>query len=96
MTVNEGPRTADEAQIHRLIDDRRVLYPSDVDAVMAHRYAPNVLVFDLAPPLRHAGATCIAAISPNGTDSFRGPIGSRHLREPPHRRRRGCRISAMG
>jgi uncharacterized protein (TIGR02246 family) len=76
MTVNESARTGDEAQIHRLVDDwAKALYAKDVDAVMAC-YAPDVVVFDLAPPLRNAGADLHRSNFTQWFKTFRGPIGS--------------------
>jgi uncharacterized protein (TIGR02246 family) len=76
MTVNEKTWTADEAQIRRLVDEwAKALHAKDVDAVMAC-YAPDVLVFDLAPPLRHAGADLHRSNFTQLFKTFRGPIGS--------------------
>ena len=76
MTVNERTRTADEAQIRRLVDEwAKALHAKDVDAVMAC-YAPDVLVFDLAPPLRNAGADLHRSNFTQWFKTFRGPIGS--------------------
>jgi ketosteroid isomerase-like protein len=46
----------DEAQIRDCIQSwTRALYAKDVDGVMAH-YTPDILAFDLAPPLQHLAA----------------------------------------
>lgn len=48
--------TTDEAQIRSLIDDWVIaLKAKDMDGLMAN-YAPEVLLFDLMPPLQHDGA----------------------------------------
>ena len=53
MTTN---RKADEAEIRRIISAWIMgLRTKDVDAVMAHA-APDILSFDLAPPLASRGA----------------------------------------
>ena len=76
MTAVDKTRTTDEAQIRRLIDDwAKALHAKDVDAIMAC-YAPDVLVFDLAPPLRHAGADLHRTNFAEWFKTFRGPIGS--------------------
>ena len=55
MTV-ENNRNADEAEIRAIID-RRVEAVRRKDAVaLASDYAPDVVMFSLAPPLRYRGA----------------------------------------
>ena len=50
-------RKTDEAEIRRMTDAWiKGLHDKDVDAVMAHA-APDILSFDLAPPLLSRGAT---------------------------------------
>jgi ketosteroid isomerase-like protein len=52
----ENARSRSEAQIRALLDGRaRAMRAKDVDGVMA-RYAPEAVVFDLAPPLISTGA----------------------------------------
>ena len=52
MTVKSGG----EAEIRALIDQwTRAIRDKDADGVMAH-YAPGSVTFDLAPPLKSAGA----------------------------------------
>src|SRR5438876_216814 len=54
MTTHD--KGADEAEIRRIIAAWiRGLHTKDVDAVMAHA-APDILSFDLAPPLASRGA----------------------------------------
>jgi ketosteroid isomerase-like protein len=46
---------SNEAQIRNLTDSWvKGVQAKDVEAVMAH-YAPDILLFDLAPPLQYAG-----------------------------------------
>lgn len=53
MTTAHG-LASDEARIRDLVEDwANALRAKDVDALMAH-YAPDLLAFDLAPPLQHA------------------------------------------
>src|SRR3712207_5526379 len=50
-----GSRTRDEAAIREIIESyRRALHAKDADALTAH-YAPDVLSYDLAPPLSTRG-----------------------------------------
>ena len=52
----ENARSRSEAQIRALLDSwARAMRAKDVDGVMA-RYAPEAVVFDLAPPLISTGA----------------------------------------
>ena len=54
--ASEAPRSPDEAQIQRVLDDWTAsLQAKDVDRLWA-RYAPDVLLVDLARPLRRAAA----------------------------------------
>src|SRR5450432_2793392 len=46
----------------------------DVNALMAH-YAPDVLTFDLLPPLQYQGADAIRKRVSQWFSSFQGPIG---------------------
>jgi uncharacterized protein (TIGR02246 family) len=56
MMATENSRAADEAQIRRLIDDRvKAVHEKDVEAVLSE-YAPDVVMFNLAPPLQTTGA----------------------------------------
>jgi PhnB protein len=75
MPIAEKTATTD-AKIRKLIDTwTAALHARDVERIMSV-YAPDVRVFDLAPPLQQAGA---AAHRKNFTEwfrSFRGPVGS--------------------
>jgi uncharacterized protein (TIGR02246 family) len=76
MPVAEKTRTRDEAQIRQLIDTWvEALHAKDVDRIMSV-YAPDVLVFDLAPPLQHAGAETHRRNFAEWFKGFSGPIGS--------------------
>ena len=53
---NETPNPADETQIRRVFDDWTTsLQAKDVDRLWS-RYAPDVVLFDLAPQRRHGAA----------------------------------------
>jgi deazaflavin-dependent oxidoreductase (nitroreductase family) len=61
------PRAIDEADIRRRIDDGvKAIRAMDLDGVMA-LYAPDIVSFDIVPPLRHVGA---AAKRKNWVDVF--------------------------
>ncbi len=64
-----------EREIHTLMDDMaNAIRAKDVDALMAH-YAPDVLTFDLLPPLQYQGADAIRKRVSQWFSSFQGPIG---------------------
>ena len=61
------PRATDEADIRRRIDTLvAALRAMDLEGVTA-LYAPDIVSFDIQPPLRHVGA---AAKRKNWTDAF--------------------------
>ena len=75
MTMENG-RATDDAQIRTVIDDRATaLRAKDVDRFMSH-YTPDIMKFDLPPPLRFSGSD---ALDGKGLEkwfsSFQGPIG---------------------
>src|SRR5262245_3754737 len=76
MAIVDDTRTATESEIRNLIDRWvKALYAKDVDAIMSV-YAPDVLAFDLAPPLQHAGADLHRSNFTEWFATFRGPIGA--------------------
>src|SRR5262245_31890143 len=76
MTIADKTRTANETEIRHLIDRWvKALHAKDVDAIMSV-YAPDVLVFDLAPPLRHAAAGLHRSNFAEWLATFQAPIGS--------------------
>jgi PhnB protein len=63
-----------EAQIRAVIDGWvKALRAKDVDAVMAH-YAPDIVAFDLAPPLQFRGAASCRKLLEEWFPTFRGPV----------------------
>lgn len=56
MTAATAAPTTDEAAIRALLTAHEVQRVADVEAIVA-RYAPDAVVYDLAPPLRHAAPT---------------------------------------
>ena len=74
MTSANG-QTRSERQIRALVDDLAIaIRIKDVDALMGH-YAPDVLTFDLLPPLQYSGADAIRKRVSDWFSSFQGPIG---------------------
>jgi uncharacterized protein (TIGR02246 family) len=70
-----------EREIHAVMDNlANAIRAKDVDALMAH-YAPDVLTFDLLPPLQYQGADAIRKRVSQWFSSFQGSIGleMRHL-----------------
>ena len=64
-----------EREIHAVMDNlANAIRAKDVDALMAH-YAPDVLTFDLLPPLQYQGADAIRKRVSQWFSSFQGPIG---------------------
>ncbi|HYX21090.1 MAG TPA: SgcJ/EcaC family oxidoreductase [Thermoanaerobaculia bacterium] len=70
----EEPGSAGETEIRALID--RVVHAiraRDVDGVMS-AFAPDVVSFDIGPPLQHGGGPAFAARWRELFDAYRGPI----------------------
>ena len=73
--TSANSQTRSERQIRALIDDLAIaIRIKDVDALMGH-YAPDVLTFDLLPPLQYSGADAIRKRVSDWFSSFQGPIG---------------------
>jgi ketosteroid isomerase-like protein len=73
MTIDTST-ARDEAQVRECIDGwARALRGKDVDGVMSH-YTPDILTFDLAPPLQHVGEAYRRGFE-EWFRTFRGPIG---------------------
>ena len=54
--TTENSKTSDEAQIRELIESRvKAIHEKDVEAVLSE-YTPDVVMFNLAPPLQTRGA----------------------------------------
>jgi len=64
-----------ERQVRAVVDRiAAAIRDKDVDAVMAH-YAPDIVAFDLLPPLQYRGAAMIRKRLSQWLSSFQGPIG---------------------
>jgi ketosteroid isomerase-like protein len=54
--TNSTLQRQDEAQIRQLIDDEAIgMRTRDAERILASRYAPEIVKFDLDPPLQHTG-----------------------------------------
>jgi ketosteroid isomerase-like protein len=73
QTETSGIR--DEAEIRGLIDDWvKAVRAKDINHLMPH-YAPDVLSFDLAPPLAYEGKEACRKNWEDWFPTFQGPIG---------------------
>lgn len=71
----QDDRAIDEALIRQLLDEwTKALYAKDIDALMSH-YVPDILLFDLAPPLQYRGADTYRKNWEEWLPTFRGPVG---------------------
>ena len=74
MATRQG-RSTDETEIRQLIDGwTRAVRAKDVNGVMSH-YAPDIVSFDLAPPLQYRGADALRQSLAEWFLTFRGPVG---------------------
>ncbi len=84
-------KTTNETQIRKIVDDwTKALHAKDVDRLMTD-YAPDVVAFELEPPLRYEGDAYRKSFHEWFT-TFKGPIGY-EIRKTQHyrgRRRRVC------
>jgi ketosteroid isomerase-like protein len=68
-------KATNEAQIHALIESwAKALRAKSVDALMSHR-APDILLYDLAPPLLYRGADAYRKGLEEWFATFQGSIG---------------------
>jgi ketosteroid isomerase-like protein len=71
----ESSRAADRAAIEKRLDSwLSALRAKDVDALLSH-YAPDLLVYNLAPPLRTEGLAAPRKSWAEWFAQFDGPIG---------------------
>src|SRR5215469_13027945 len=71
----EATRKNEEAAIQRLLDEGiRSLRDKNIEGVMA-LYAPEVVSFDIVPPLQYKGAEAFRKRWEEVFSSFSGPIG---------------------
>jgi ketosteroid isomerase-like protein len=73
--ASEELKSNDEAQIRQLIDNwAKALRGKDVDGLMAN-YAPDLVLFNLAPPLQYNGVDACRNIWEEWLPAFQGPVG---------------------
>ena len=71
----QSSKTSDEARIRALIEDwADAVRDKDVERVVSY-YAQDIVTFDLAPPLEHAGAAALRRSLEAWLSTFRGPVG---------------------
>jgi uncharacterized protein (TIGR02246 family) len=68
-------KSIDEPQIRQLIDGwAKALRAKDIKGIMSN-YVPEILVFDIAPPLLYKGADAYRKNYEAWFESWQGPIG---------------------
>jgi uncharacterized protein (TIGR02246 family) len=68
-------KAIDEAQIRQLVDNWVAsVRAKDINGLMSH-YAPNILLFDIMPPLQHKGADAERKLWEGCFPYFQGAIG---------------------
>ena len=73
MTVEENKKN-DEAAILGLLDEGiRSLHDKNIEGIMS-LYAPEVVSFDIVPPLRYVGVEAFRKVWEEVFSSFQGPI----------------------
>jgi uncharacterized protein (TIGR02246 family) len=73
--ATEANKQNDEAEIQRLLDEGiRSLHDRNIEGVMS-LYAPEVVTFDLVPPLRYQGAEALRKLWEEVFLVYQGPIG---------------------
>jgi ketosteroid isomerase-like protein len=71
----EDAMASTESEIRALLDSRsEAMRAKDIDRLMS-LYAPDVVYFDLVPPLRYAGSAALRARFSRWFDGWDGPIG---------------------
>jgi ketosteroid isomerase-like protein len=74
MSVEENKKN-DEAEIKRVLEGGvEAVRARDIDGVMSI-YAPELVAFDIVPPLRYVGADAYRKPWEEVFSSFQGPIG---------------------
>lgn len=75
MAAEAEEKTIDEGEIRQLVDNwTKALSAKDIEGLMSH-YAPDILLFDLAPPLQYRGAEAYRKNWEEWLSSFEGPVG---------------------
>jgi ketosteroid isomerase-like protein len=73
--ARDNGKTADEIQIRQLIDGwARAIRDKNIKAGISH-YAPDILLYDLAPPLLHRGVDMYEKELAEWFATFQGSLG---------------------
>ena len=71
----ENSRAANEARIRERLEDwAKAVRAKDIERVISH-YAPDILLFDLAPPLQYRGADSCRKNWAEWFPTFQGEVG---------------------
>ncbi len=72
--TTENNKTNDEAQVRQLMENWVKAFRSyDIDGIMS-LYAPDIVSFDIMPPLQHAGAEAYRKLWEHCFEASQGPI----------------------
>jgi hypothetical protein len=75
----KNDKALDAARIRQLADNwAKAVRAKDIDALMSH-YTPDILVFDLAPPLQYNGIDAYRKTSTSGSPRSKGQLGTRYV-----------------
>ena len=75
MAASTKTQAPDEVQLRELIENwAKALRAKDVEGVVSH-FAPDMLLFDLAPPLQYRGADAYRKSLQEWFPTFQGPVG---------------------
>ncbi len=68
-------KAIDEAQLRQLLDGWvKAVHTKNINKIMSY-YTPDILLFDLAPPLEYRGADAYRKNWEEWLPSFQGPVG---------------------
>ena len=74
IMTSEANKKNDEATIRRLLDDGiRSLHDKNIEGIMSI-YAPEVVTFDIVPPLQYRGADALRRLWEETFVVYQGPI----------------------
>ncbi len=64
-----------QSEVRALLDSRcEAIWIKDIDRLMAF-YSPDIVYFDLVPPLQYTGSAALRGRFFNWFDGYKGPIG---------------------
>jgi ketosteroid isomerase-like protein len=69
--------TSTQAEIRAFLDSRsEAIWTKDLDRLLSF-YSPDIVYFDIVPPLRYLGSAALRERFSHWFDGFEGPIGQR-------------------